>query len=226
MAAELKETELEQLALSWPERAQAIRIVDQPSYDEATGMLIAIAGLKQEIVAHHAPIKKATHEAHKAAVAAENRLLNPLVQADMTLRTSIAAFAREQARLAAEARQKAEDEARRREEAERLALAALAEQHGATEETVSEILDTPMPVAPAFVQPTYQAAKGISTTTRYVAEVFDMKLLCIAVASGKASIELIQPNMSALNKMASAMRETMNIPGVRAVAQTGISVRR
>ena len=226
MAAELKETELEQLAMSWPERAQAIRITDQRSYDEATDLLVGIANLKKQIMDHHAPIKKAAHDAHKAVVSAENRMLDPLVRADGILRSGISAFTREQARLAAVAHAKAEEEARLEEENQRLALAIQAKEHGAPEETVVKILDTPMPVAPVVVPQAYMQARGVGTVERWAAEVFDLKLLCMAVASNKASIELIQPNMQALNQMARAMKSTMNIPGVRAVAQTGITVRR
>jgi hypothetical protein len=47
------------------------------------------------------------------------------------------------------------------------------------------------------------------------AEVRDIKALCRAIAEGKASPNLVTPNMPALNKLATALKETMNVPGVR-----------
>ena len=51
------------------------------------------------------------------------------------------------------------------------------------------------------------------------AEVTDIKALCRAVADGKASTECVMANMPVLNRMASALKATMNIPGVRAYSK-------
>jgi len=226
MATELKEKELENQALSWPEKAQAITIVDQGSYDKATGLLIDIAALEKEIIDHHKPIKDAAFAAHKAAVAAEKRLLDPLAQAKGILKGGIGVWMREQERIRQEAERKAREEQARLEEEARLKLAVQAEEMGASEETTEEILSTPMPVEIPVVPPTYQKTKGVSAGQRWRAEVYNIKMLCAAIAEGKASSEMVQPNMTALNAMARAMKSTFNLPGVRAVPETTVSVRR
>lgn len=137
-----------------------------------------------------------------------------------------------------EAQRIAEEKARKIDEEQKLRLAEEAEAAGASEETIAEILDAPAPapvyvppvapipvVVPAVV-PTFRKAKGVSTSQRWSAQVMDIKALCRAVADGTASTECVQPNMTALNSMARAMKSTMNIPGVRAVADTTVSVKK
>lgn len=226
MAAELVEVELEQQALTWPDRAKAIAIKDQATHDMATGLLINITDLEREIIAHHKPIKDSAYAAHKTAVAAEKRLLDPLKEAKQILSLGITTWETEQKRIQAENQRKAEEEARRIEEEARLQLALQAEEMGASEETTKEILETPIPVERPVVPQTFQRTAGVSTRQTWKAEVTDLKALCRAVADGKASIEFIQPNMPALNGLARALKSTMQIPGVRAVPETGVSVRR
>lgn len=222
-----EERKLEQTALAWPRRAEAIVVMDQESYSAAAELLTDIVTLERQIVDHHAPVKAAAWNAHKAAVAAEKKLLEPLNQAKAIIKVRLVAWTQEQERIRLEAQRKAEEEARRLEEDERLRLAAEAEDAGAPEETVSEILESPAVVVPVpVVQPTFQRVAGVSTQQRWKAQVVDIKALCRAVADGKASPELVQANMVALNNMARAMKNTLAIPGVRAVTEAAVAVRR
>lgn len=75
-------------------------------------------------------------------------------------------------------------------------------------------------VAPRVVTPT-----GVSTTQKWKAEVFSVQLLCRAIADGKIPANFIEPNMTALNAMARANKQALNVPGVRAVADTTVSAR-
>jgi len=229
MAAELQEidtVELEQQALTWPERAKAIIITDQVSYTATAGLLINIADLERQIIDHHKPIKDAAYAAHKAACAAEKRLLDPLALAKSTVKRSIAGWEVEQERIRREAERQAEEAARKAEEEARISLAVEAEAAGASEETTQEILATPIPMTRPVAVPTFQRAEGVSTQQRWKADLVDIKALCRAIADGRASTELVQPNMVALNAMARAMKSTFNVPGVRAVPETSVAVRR
>lgn len=51
------------------------------------------------------------------------------------------------------------------------------------------------------------------------AEVTDIKALCMAVATGKASTECVIGNQTVLNRLAVGLKGTMNIPGVRAYSK-------
>jgi uncharacterized membrane protein YqiK len=153
----------------------------------------------------------------------------------------------EEERLAAIAR--AEEEARRKAEQERLeaerkaeedrllAEAVAAEARGDKEtadaltaaaeesnEQVKELAATlaaePIYVAPVVVpKTTPKMAGGPVYREVWAAEVVDIKALCMAVATGKASTECVSGNMVALNRMAVALKGTMNIPGVKAYAR-------
>jgi hypothetical protein len=225
MAAQLKDLELEQQALTWPEKAKAITIRDQETYNQAAGLLISIAALEKQIIDHHADPKRKAFESHRAICAAEKRLLDPLQDAKTVVKHSIGAWEQEQERIRRESERKALEQARIHEEEARLSLAVQAEQLGATEETKQEILNTPIPMPTLVAKPTFNRAAGLSTSQRWKAEVTDIKSLCRAVADGKASTELVQGNMTALNAMARAMKSTLNIPGVRAIPETGVTVR-
>jgi hypothetical protein len=217
--------QLEEVALAWPERAKAITITDQETYNGAATVLVEIVAIRKQVQAHHKPIKEATNKAHKTAVAAEKKLLDPLTEAEGYIRKAIGAWDYEQERLRQEEQKRLEAIQRQADEDARLALAQEAEENGAEAETVDEILATPVVMPTAVAKPTFQHASGISTRQNWKAEVVDMKALCRAVASGQASAELVQPNMVALNRMAKAMRTTFNIPGCKAVTESVVGVR-
>ena len=217
---------LEQVALTWPERAEALEITDQVTYDLGVHQLGVVTAFEKTIIDHHKPIKDTQYKAWKTACSQENKLLEPVQKAKQILRRAIAAWDEEQERLRLEEERLAVALALKEEEALRQAMAKQAAELGASEETVEEIKATPLPIPRPVVAPTFQRAAGISTRVTYRAEVVDIRALCRAVAEGKVSAEMVMPNQSALNKRASAEKETMNIPGVRIVRDTGIQDRR
>ena len=219
------EKELETKALSWPAKAQTIAITDQKSYNDAAEFVLRIVGLRKQVVDHHAPIKTATHKAHKEAVSAEKKLLDPLQQAETIIKRAISDWDAKQERIRIEEQRKLEAAQRKADEDARLALAQEAEENGATEETVDEILETQV-VAPAVVAaPTYQRTSGISTTKRWRAEVVDIKALCRAIGEGNMPTNIVQANMTVLNSLARALKESFKVPGCKAVIDSSVSVR-
>ena len=228
MEPETQTAEIEQLestALAWPERAEAIAITDQQTYNHAADLIVEIVGLRKQVVDHHKPIKDAAHKAHKVAIAAEKKLLDPLKQAEAILKRAIQGWTWEQEKIRQEEQRRLAEAQRKADEDARLALAVEAETNGATSETVGEILDTPV-VTPAIVAPaTFQKANGVSTSLRWHAEVTDIKALCLAVAQGRASSNLVQPNLPALNSMARAMKQTFSVPGCKAVSEATEAIR-
>lgn len=215
---------IERTALAWPDRVARIRIIDQQSYDDAYVLVTEIVTLRRRIQEHHKPLKDKAFAAHKAIVAAEKKMLDPLQQAETAIKRALGAWYDEQDRLRREEQARLEAAQRKADEEARLALAVEAEQNGATSDTLEEILDTPV-VAPAIVaQPTYRRANGISTQQRWRAEVIDLKALCLAIGQGRASINLVMANLPALNSMARAMKQTFSVPGCKAVAETAVAV--
>jgi hypothetical protein len=180
---------LEQQALTWPERAAAIKIIDQESYSLAGSMIEDINTLIKGISAEKDPLCKSAHDTWKRMVADRKRYLDPPEEAQKLLRLGCKQFERhqemllqeEQRRVDAERqRLEAEDRERRlaeakaaqaveaariaeiraREEAERLATA-----------TTFEDLDTPvfavpeLPPVEAFIAPPAPIAATIAAPT-------------------------------------------------------------
>lgn len=165
------------------------------------------------------PARKKVDEAKKAILALRDGILGPWAEARSIF------FAKSDEFQAAE-RRKAEDESRRlqalarKEEEERQLLAAIeAEGRGDTQEAEA-ILREPLGVPVVTVAPAIAKVEGVSSTTRWSAEVHDLHELVKYVAGRPEWISLLEPAMPNLNRLAVAQREALEIPGVRAVSKT------
>jgi hypothetical protein len=214
--------DLEVRASTLVDQAKALKIADQPSYDLAAERLLAVADLRREIVAHHAPIKRAAHEAWQQVIAAEKRLLDPVVEAEQIYKAAIAAYEAEQRRLEAEVRAKAEAEARRLAEEQRERELEQAEAEGADAEEIAGMVAAPLVVAPPRVESAFQPAKGVSVAVNWKGEVTSLKDLVKAIATDKASVNLVMPNEVAINQLARATRGTLQVPGIRFFSQSTV----
>lgn len=225
LSDEHEDHRLARLAATWPEKARAIGIKDQETYDQATKMLLGIKALRAEIEDHHKPMIEAALRAHRAAIAARKRLELPLEEAEKILKSGILTWHAAQEKIRRELEAQARLEAKRRAEEEALELAIQAESQGMPAPDVEAILEHREPLPIPAVAPTYEPAAGISTRTTWQAQVVDLKELALAVGQGKAAINLIEPNMTALNQMARAMQGNLNLPGVKAVPSIQVAAR-
>jgi len=225
---------VETKALSWPQQATALVVADQGGYDKATEALLTIKSLAKEISDHHRPVIQAAFAAHREAVKAEKRLLEPLETAERMIKVKLGTFLEEQEKLRLAEEKRLEEEARKRAEEEAIAAAVQAEtelkESGATPEQINEatleILDQAPANVPAVVAPrTFQAAKGVSASERWSAQVVSLKELARAVADGKQPEALLLPNMPALNGLARSLKGAMSVPGVRPQRDTSVSAR-
>lgn len=120
----------------------------------------------------------------------------------------------EEDRLLAEAI--AAEERGDKEAAEALATAAVetTEQY---KEVAATLAQEPIYVPPVVVPKAVPKMQGGPVYREtWFAEVTDIKALCMAVATGKAPAECVMGNMPVLNKMAVALRSSLNIDGVAA----------
>lgn len=213
--------QLQSQALTLAEQARALRVIDQQSFDLAADKLRGVVALRKEIQGHYKPLKDAANEAHKRICDAERSMLAPVQEAESVLKQSVASYETTIRRQREEAERKAREEAERArlEEIEREIEAA--EASGASPEEVQTIIETPVVIpTPRVVAPAVQhtPARGVTTVQTFSAEVVNIMALCRAIADGAVSANLVAPNMSALNQMARAMKNTFNIPGCRVVA--------
>jgi hypothetical protein len=207
--------DLETRAMTLAEQAKALKVIDQLSYDLAAERVLAVADLRREIAAHHEPIKRAAHAAWQGIIAAERKLLDPVVEAERIYKAAIATYEEEQRRLEAEARRLAEAEVRRQAEEQLEFVLEQAERDGADVEEIAAMINAPLVVAPPRVEPTFQQAKGVSIAANWKGEVVSLEQLVKAIAAGQANIGLVTANETAINQLAKATRGTLAVPGIR-----------
>lgn len=206
-------------------RARELVVVDDASYKAAGEQLQVVKRLRNEVAATFGPMKKKAHEAHKEILAQEKKHDDPLIAAERVLKQEkIAPFLdrREQEERAERARLEAE--ARQRDEDARLAEAANLEAAG-EREAAERVLDEPAMAPPAPTLPPKPKATGVSTRKAYVVEVVDLMALVRDVAAGKAPINVLVPNESALRKMADALKGDLPYAGVKVTQKRIVSGR-
>lgn len=231
MTAELMPTpiddgrQLETKALSVAERAKAIQITDQPSYDMAVDFAKGIKALRNEAEIHHRPVIDAAHKTHKAAVEALKRIDAPLEQAERTVKGTMAAWTIEQERVRRAEEDRLRLEAEKAREAELEQQIEQAEAEGASGVELESLIEQAAMVAPPAptVAPTYQKASGVSVRKTYAAEVVSLHELIRWVAANPVFEGLLQVNQPALNKLVGASK--MSIPGVRVVEKSSVALR-
>jgi hypothetical protein len=197
------------------EQARALEITSRPSYELATERLLAVADLRREIVAHHAPMKRAAHEAWQQVIAAEKKLLDPVADAERIYKAGIASYEAGQRRIESEARARAEAEALHLAQEQREHEIERAESEGADTVEISAMIAAPLPLVQPQAPPAFQPARGVSVAANWKGEVVSLDGLVKAIAAAEASLNLVMPNDVAINQLARATRGTLSVPGVR-----------
>lgn len=77
----------------------------------------------------------------------------------------------------------------------------------------------------SIILPDLENAQGVYNVETWFCEIVNFMQLIQAVADGKVPSEVIEPNLSALNKAAKALREEFKIPGCIAVKKTDYRIR-
>lgn len=209
------------------ERAHAITIRDQATYEAAVELAQAIKDLRAEAEAHHRPVIQAALEAHRRALEALRRVDEPLRVAEAELKVRISAWLAEQRRLRLEAERRARDEAERIAaealEAQLEAMQAAGASPAEIEAVIRQAETAPLivPRAPEPPQP-----QGVGTRKTYRAHVVSMIELIRWVADHPTHEQLLQPSQSALNALARAHGAALAIPGVRVIVDESVVIRR
>jgi len=211
-----KTKEVETKALTIVEQAKSVKVADNQSYTNAGILWKQIGDMIKEVKETFDPICEAANKAHKEATGKRAKFLNPLVSAQKSIKQLMSAYDAEQERLRLEEERRLFEIARKQEEERRLMEAIAAEEAGEIEEAET-IIEEQEYVPPVVVQKSIPKMEGGPVyRTIWSAEVVSIKDLCRAVSEGKASPELVLPNMPALNKLAVALKDTLQIPGVKA----------
>ena len=214
--------ELETKAVEINAQATSITIKNQATYDSANVFLRNIKALQAQVKDTFRPIIEQAHKAHKIAVAQEKEHLAPLEKAAALISSKMLAYWQEQERSRREAEAKLQAKAEK-ERQEALAKAEAARANG--KETRAEKYEEK---AASIIAP--QLAPSIDKGGAIIkklwsAEVYDLRALVTAIAAEKAPLSLIEPNMTAIHAQARAFKDTLNLPGVRAVCEDNLSIR-
>ena len=153
-------------ALAWVDRAQAITIEDQTGYELAGEKLVAIASLEKQIRDHHAPIIESAWKNHQVAIAAQKRLLDPLIRAKDIITTAMGSWSLAERRRRAALQEKLDEIARKKEIKARERIAETARTFGASKKTVKEILAKPLPIRAPIVKPSAPTPAGVAVNSR------------------------------------------------------------
>ncbi len=227
-------------AITISEQVKMIVVSDAVSMGRANEGFLIIRKMRKEIASVFSPMEEKAKEAKRAADDSRKEVMKqwekveaPLLAAEFYLNGQMSAYKREQDRIRAEEEEKLRQEAikaemarRKAEEEEKLKQAAELEAAGAQDEAdqvMAEALEEVEKPMDVYVPPPPTPRvdlNGMASRTTWKAQVYDLKALCLAIGTGKASINLVLPNESALNKMAIALHEQMNVPGVKAVSET------
>ncbi len=223
MEAALKLVEpedVQQKALGYVEAVKSLPPIKTPEEYLAVGELWKQGkALLEEIKEGYDDLIQAAHKLHKDTIAKRDRYYVPTEEGVKAAKQLMSVYDEEQERIQREEKARLAEIARKAEEERRLQEALAAENAGEKEEA-EEILQEPVHIAPVIVPKVVPKIKGGPSFRRvWAAEVRDIKALCRAIAEGKASPNLVTPNMAALNKLATALKETMNVPGVRAYSR-------
>jgi hypothetical protein len=203
-------------ALMVKEQAEAVKIVDQFTYDHAVEGLKAASALEKQIIEHHAPMKADAFKAHQTICQKEKELLAPVQAAKGLYSRAIGTWDAEQRRKEEEERRRLEAEERKRQDEAALAEAVAAQEEGATEDEVMAVLESPRAMPKVAPVPGYVRAAGIRPSTHYSAEQVSFEqLVKAAAANPKAYLSYLLPNMSVINGLARTQKEMFNVPGFR-----------
>lgn len=142
--------------------------------------------------------------------------LDFLAKAESVYKGKIMDYQAEERRIAQEVARKEAERLRKLNEAK----AKRAEKRG-DDEAAEELREQPIIVPMAA--PT--KLEGTSTRDLWRADLVDIRDLCAAIAAGKAPADLVQFNQSAGNRLATALKDAADVPGLRFVRTESMAVR-
>lgn len=198
-------------------KPEFLKITKQDESDLVASYLINLREIRKRIADFFKPDIEKAHQLHKSLISKMNQVDTEPAKAEMTYRRMLSDWNEQERRRIAEEQRKLDEKARKD-------AMKVAKKEG-DEKLAEQIQNGKVPVVSMKTPEPIQKTEGISTREYWKAEVQDLMALVKAVASGKASIEYLTPNMQVLNKIVSATKGNISIPGVIARKETGINVR-
>lgn len=207
--------EVTTMALSIPDRANAIIINSNEDYARAGQLLLTIKGIRKKIEETFKPIKQKMDVAKKEVLDQEKAADAPLAKAEAIIKPRIAQWNAEQERIRKEEEDRQRAIAQAAEEERRLQEAILAEQSGHKEEAEA-IIETPIQAAPVVIPKTTPKVAGISFTKQWKFRIVD---------EAKIPRQYLSVDEQKIGAVVRALKDSTNIPGVEIYSVDSVSSR-
>ena len=194
--------------------AKAVVVADETSYNAAMECGAECARRARHIEDVFRPSREAAHKTWKTITATVASFVTPLDEARKLCTGKGVRWRQKEEEVRRAAQRAVEEQARKDAEEARLQAAITLEQAGAAK-LAQRVLDEPIkPVPVEHAAPIRSEAREI-VRQNWQVEVTDFSALVRAVAAGTVDPDVLQPCMTVLRVRAKAMREHLNLPGVR-----------
>lgn len=207
---------VEQKALTIPEQAKGIAVIDNASLLISNEILLRIKDIRKEISEAFDPIIKKAYEAHKTAVAQKKKAEAPLIEAEGYIKPQIATYIAEQERKRREEEERLRQEALRAEEERKLQEAIIAEQEGNQEEAEA-ILNEQTFIPPPIVEKATPKLQGVS-----ISKVWKFRVVNPDVIPRM----YLLPDIVKIGQIVRSLKGSTNIPGIEVYTEDSVSAGR
>lgn len=210
-------------ALTWPEKAGALRILDAATYERAAAMLLDIKALRGQVNEAFDPIIADAHRVHRTACDKKREAESPLLEAERVLKGAMGTWHADQERIRRDEERRLQEDARQREEQRRLEEAAALEREAqatgdvALQAEAEALIERPVQALPVSVARTTPKVAGIVHRENWSACVKSLRALEVFVAAHPEHELALLANMTYLNGLARAMKGNLAIDGVQAI---------
>jgi hypothetical protein len=208
-------------------RVFAMEIREQADRDAAVIMVKEVKAAQKRIADFCDPKIKSAKATYDLLRNEKTQLIGPFEQAERTLKSKVLDYdaERERKRQAELRRLQAEADEQARKEREKALKAA---EKLKTPELKQERIEQAEQIAAPVIElaPAVEKQKGEVKSVRWSAELVDIDALIKAAASGNGTARgLLAFDNVAANKLAIALKENLDVPGVKAVSKTTMGMR-
>ena len=201
--------------------AGAMVVSGQPEYESAGDFIADLKAYKKGLVKDQSEFTGPLEVAKKKIFAKFKPHITKIDEAIASVNSKMTVYFQAEEKKRREAEAAAVEKARK--EQERLLKRADKADDSDKPEKAEALREQASVTTVAIVVPTANKQTTRTTmVTTWSAQVYDKLALIEAVAKGEASMELLDVNQSASNKMATAQKNTLKIPGVRAKSSENV----
>lgn len=218
-------------APEWMAPAVPLPIASHDDYMIVADALKSVKEFEKRVEAAIGPHIERAHATWKGLTDQRREALDVAKKWEAECKRGLAEWDTEQERLRLAEQRRLEAEARAQEETRRLAEAAALEAEGIAEADEAKIAEAEDLIAAPIETPVVMVEKatpkvaGIQYRVRFTAQLVDIVALCRHVVAHPDQQNLVTLNQSRANQLAGALRENMQVPGLKLVVHKDVAAR-